>query len=156
MNSITIGGCVNKIPLVCAYMINSKQFCFLQIFTTDNESKRRWKLLLFLFNASLFAFISALNLDAQFVMNVPLCWGATMIGIYSAIYSSVAAVGAMLFSKPMTYFLNDELVVVIALIISLAGTVYKFFVTTTVMMLASKYICLGTLIQEGSPLLKES
>ena len=62
-----------------------------------------------------------------------------MIGIYSAIYSSVAAVGATLFSKPLTYFLKDELVVVIALIVSLAGTVYKFFVTTTVMMLASKY-----------------
>ena len=63
-----------------------------------------------------------------------------MIGIYSAVLPSVATVGAMLFSKPMTYFLNDAIIVVIALMVSLAGNVFKYFVTTTVMMLASKWI----------------
>ena len=63
-----------------------------------------------------------------------------MIGIYAAILPSVATVGAILFSKPLTYVLNDEFVVVIALIVTLAGNLYKYFVTTTAMMLASKWI----------------
>ena len=109
----------------------------LQVFTTDNESRRQWKLLLLLFNSLLYNFIYAINLDTYFVMNLPLCWGVVMIGIYSAVLPSVAAVGSTLFSKLLTYFLSDAFAVVVGLIIILAGNVFKYFVTTTVMMLAS-------------------
>ena len=117
-----------------------KTALFLQVFTTDNESRRQWKLLLLLFNSLLYNFIYAINLDTYFVMNLPLCWGVVMIGIYSAVLPSVAAVGSIVFSKLLTYFLSDAFAVVVGLIIILAGNVFKYFVTTTVMMLASMWI----------------
>ena len=60
------------------------------------------------------------------------------MGIFSAISISISVVGSGISAKVMGLFLRDEWMTVVAVSLGVAGSVFKFFVTTSRMMLASK------------------
>ena len=112
-------------------------WCLIQVFAVDGGTGRRWKLLTLLF--AIFAYVSAASgVDAFFEMGHPLCWGTVIMGIFSAISISISVVGSGVSAKVMSLFLRDEWMTVVAVSLGMAGSVFKFFVTTSRMMLASK------------------
>ena len=109
-----------------------------QIFAVDGGTGRRWKLLMLLFAILSYMTVGMGGVDSYFEMGRPLCWGTITMGVFSAINISISVVGSGVSAKAMGLFLRDAWMTVVAASLGVAGSVFKFFVTSTPMMLASK------------------
>lgn len=117
----------------------------LSMFTRSTEGatlglfSRRFKLTLlmgtfFIANLPTFAY-SIVNL---FLMNSPLCWGIDRIGLFSGVATGVAAVGAMIITPLLKCCRTpDYFIAIMAVLAQLATNVYKYFVSSTIMMFLS-------------------
>lgn len=80
----------------------------------------------------------ALSISTLFEMNSPLCWGIDEIGLFSGVSIGVAAVGALIITPLLKCFrVSDQSIAILAGLASLATSVYKSFVQSTLMMFLS-------------------
>jgi len=74
------------------------------------------------------------NFQVLFELNRPLCWSVKTIGIYSGLVVATYAVGALFVTRLQKCCMSDQMIAIVGLVATIATCVYKFFVTTTIMM----------------------
>lgn len=110
-----------------------------------DESRSPWRRLKL--NLLLIAFLTK-NLDSSegsvmglFLMNVPLCWDAGIMGIYRSVSTVVSSVGAIVLAPSLKFCsVPDSVIALMSSLAHVATNVYMLFVKNTVMMFLSESI----------------
>lgn len=110
------------------------------VFTRKTADNRRWKLwvLFITFSIQSIAF-GTYEVKQLFMLNIPLCWGAVMIGYYSTVSIAVSSIFGMVAAKVLKYCMSDSIVALISAGFCTVQYLYTGFVKNTIMMFICKY-----------------
>ncbi len=113
----------------------------IQIFTKDNETKRRWKLCIALLILLIVGIVDIGMFDVMtlLMLNSPLCFSSVLIGYYIAELFVLKELGSLLFAKIFHSSLGDVGCMIVGCITGMAGQIFVMFATTMLMIFLSKY-----------------
>ncbi len=102
--------------------------------------RRNLALLLVVFAIANMCMMGAANVFNLFMMNEPLCWGSTLIGIFLFVYIGSSSIGAAIAAKLLRLCARDQTIALVAVISSILDRIYAGSVQNTLMMFLSKLL----------------
>lgn len=117
-----------------------------QIFSKDNGTGRRWKLLvvLGLFIACMTAEIGLLDIVTFFLLDVPLCFSSVEIGLYSTLSYIGKGFGSVILLKTLHRTLGDSGLVIVGCVSGFLAQLFLAFSVNRVMIYCVSIVALGT------------
>ena len=117
------------------------------LYTRDNGTGRRWKLLLCLAIVFCTCAVTLGRTDVLiiYLLDAPFCWSSVLIGYFGAVFMLICAPTSILLIKLTQPKLSDSHLLLIAIVSAVAYQAVVVFSTTTVLMFMGKcdiYLCI--------------